>query len=213
MHGRTAKRRKGGANWLPRSSKPHKDWISREILFHGDADAVVQHCEPGSEKNVGFRYTRFALIEDESTSDAARGKERPVFNTQYPQVNLLCTWTSTKLDQKRERAGARNASNPSSPVLSGMKGGRICGEDCVQGTETGWKFDQSSPSTFTLLQTNDHSDATEPWSKVIADGFIVEHLLDTRLNNFRQGAYLRSFRSGRRKVCLLLSLVDAILFF
>lgn len=152
-----------------------KDWISREILFHEDADAVVQHCEPGSEKSVGFRYTRFALIEDESTSDAARGKERPVFNIQYLQVTCYArqgSWT------KREKIGARMAFSPLGPLLSGMKGGRICGEDCVQGTETGWKFDQSSPSTFTLPQSNGYTNATELWIKVTADGVFVEHLLE-----------------------------------
>lgn len=54
-----------------------------------------------------------------------------------------------------------------------MKGGRICGEDCVHGIETGWKFDQSSPSTFTLPQSNDYTNATELWIKVTADGVFV----------------------------------------
>ena len=125
-----------------------KDWILREILFHEDADAVVQHCEPGSGKNVGFRYTRFACVEDQSTSGTDRGIERPVINIQYPQVNLACI--STKLDQKREMAGARNASSPSGPLLSGTKGVRNSSQYCVQGTETGREVDQSSPSNFTL---------------------------------------------------------------
>ena len=136
-----------------------KDWILREILFHDDADAVVQHCEPGSEKNVGFRYTRFARVEDQSTSGTDRGIERPVFNIRYPQVNLACI--STKLDQKREMAGARNASSLPGPLLSGMKGVRNSSQDCVQGTETGREVDQSSPSNFTLPQTNNHTDAIE----------------------------------------------------
>ena len=75
-----------------------------------------------------------------------------------------------------------------------MKGGRICGEDCVQRTETGWKFDQSSPSTFTLPQSNDYTNATELWIKVTADGVFVEHLLDIRPTTFLQSVYLRDFR-------------------
>ena len=111
------------------------------IAFHEDADAM------GSVASQGLKRTQAVGILDLRLS-----KTTP-YRVQIEAKNDLPLTHSIRKSSSEKRLGPKR-NRPSKSIPLSYEGGRISGDDCVQGTEAGREVDQSSPTTSTLPRSN-----------------------------------------------------------